>query len=548
MNITTYILKNFFKRDFYKILLIIIISFIINIFQINILSYIVANIINNINKNNKKEIYKYSKYFLIISFIYVLIYNYYKFLQNTLITNLRQDSKNLLIEMIVTINNNKFENENFIKLNSPINRISSILFLIFNNFITFILPNITLFLIISIYFFYIDYLFGFIFLSGNIIIIIYLFYIFNKIIVYNNIYEDDVKINDNNTVEILNNIDKIIYRNEYKNELKLFNQDGKKLKKSSYNFYDITNKYSIIINIILYVLIGIVLYYLISLFLNKKLNSTIFITIITIVLLYRDRLTTIIQQLPDYIEFIGKSNSVIDQFKNYPEKYEDIILKNYKIFKLKFDTITVKNLYFKYKNTDKDIFSNLNLKINLNDKIIGIIGKSGQGKSTLAKLIIKTYYYEGIINIDDIDINKIDTSYIRNNILYVDQNLKLFDRKIIDNIVYSCKNKDLCLSKISNIFKYNKISELYKKINLDNLAGLNGEKLSGGQRQVINIINALILDHQILILDEPTNALDNDLKREIIELISEYKKYKKCIIIISHDKDIMEICNKKISI
>ena len=231
MNITSYILKVFFKRDFFKIFIIIIISFIINIFQINILSYIVANIINNINKNNKKEIYKYSKYFLIVSFIYVLIYNYYKFLQNNLITNLRQDSKNLLIQMVVTINNNKFENENFIKLNSPINRISSILFLIFNNFITFILPNITLFLIISIYFLYIDYLFGFIFLIGNIIIFIYLFYIFSKIIVYNNIYEDNVKKNDNNTVEILNNIDKIIYRNEYKNEIELFNEDGEKLKK-----------------------------------------------------------------------------------------------------------------------------------------------------------------------------------------------------------------------------------------------------------------------------------------------------------------------------
>jgi ABC-type multidrug transport system fused ATPase/permease subunit len=172
--------------------------------------------------------------------------------------------------MIVEINNNKFENENFIKLNSPINRISSILFLVFNNFITFLLPNITLFIIISFYFFYIDYLFGFIFLGGNILIIIYLFYIFNKIIVYNNIYEEKVQENDNNTVEILNNIDKIIYRGEHKNELELFDIDGEKLKKSSYDFYDITNKYSIIINLILYLLIGTILYYLINLFLKKK--------------------------------------------------------------------------------------------------------------------------------------------------------------------------------------------------------------------------------------------------------------------------------------
>ena len=104
----------------------------------------------------------------------------------------------------------------------------------------------------------------------------------------------------------------------------------------------------------------------------------------------------------------------------------------------------------------------------------------------------------------------------------------------------------MCYSRINNIFKYKKIYDLYNNINLNNYAGLNGEKLSGGQRQVINIVNSLILDHQILILDEPTNALDTDLKNEIIQLINEYKKYKKCIIIISHDKDIIKICNNKI--
>jgi ABC-type dipeptide/oligopeptide/nickel transport system ATPase component len=94
--------------------------------------------------------------------------------------------------------------------------------------------------------------------------------------------------------------------------------------------------------------------------------------------------------------------------------------------------------------------------------------------------------------------------------------------------------------------KFKKINELYKNIDLNKNAGLSGDNISGGQRQVINTINGLITSSKIVILDEPTNALDNELKKEIIELIKYFKKYKKCIIIISHDKDIYDIFDENI--
>jgi ABC-type bacteriocin/lantibiotic exporter with double-glycine peptidase domain len=79
-------------------------------------------------------------------------------------------------------------------------------------------------------------------------------------------------------------------------------------------------------------------------------------------------------------------------------------------------------------------------------------------------------------------------------------------------------------------------------------SGSLGENLSGGQRQVINIIGGLVNPSKILILDEPTNALDIDLKREILELIKTFKKYKKSIIIITHDKDVYPLFDEKIQI
>jgi ABC-type multidrug transport system ATPase subunit len=86
--------------------------------------------------------------------------------------------------------------------------------------------------------------------------------------------------------------------------------------------------------------------------------------------------------------------------------------------------------------------------------------------------------------------------------------------------------------------EYPKIRELYKNINLEKKnAGAGGESLSGGQRQVINIISGLISPSKILILDEPTNALDSELKKEILEVIREFKKEKTAVFIITHDKE-----------
>ena len=89
-----------------------------------------------------------------------------------------------------------------------------------------------------------------------------------------------------------------------------------------------------------------------------------------------------------------------------------------------------------YLDITEKVFNNLNFNINIEDKIIGIRGLSGKGKSTLMKLLLKIYPYEGSILIDGVDIKNICTKYLRENILYIDQSANLFDRKIIDNIFY----------------------------------------------------------------------------------------------------------------
>ena len=243
-----------------------------------------------------------------------------------------------------------------------------------------------------------------------------------------------------------------------------------------------------------------------------------------------------------YNQSIKESTEILNKKSNNSNN-SNLTNKN-----LNFKNIEFININFKYKNGHKQIFNNFNKKINIDNKIIGLIGLSGNGKSTFAKLLIKMYKYEGTILIDNIDIKNINTEYLRKNIIYVNQNAKLFDKTIIRNIIYGCENNmEFCNKYLSEIMQFNKIRDLYKNIDFETTkAGLGGENLSGGQRQIINLINGLIIPSQIVILDEPTNALDPELKKDVIQLIKHFKKYKKCIIIISHDKDIFSIFDEKI--
>jgi len=540
MTLLKHLLKKYFSKEKYSIIFIIIISCLLSLLKINVIALITANIIKSIQSKDIKNVFNYYKYFIIASIIYIILYITYKFNQNKILIKLRLWIKKEIIDNLMKTNNENLSHENFTKLNTPINRVSTLVYFIYNNFVSNILPNLSILFVIFLYFIYNDFKFGAIFLFFNILIILTGYFIVNKMIPHMYNCEDNVILLESNIQEILNNFDKIIYRGYTQKESNNLNKESDNVLEVHYKYYKKLMYFNVIINTIVFVAIFILVFYLIHMFCSKKINITIFITFFTILLLYRDNILNSIQEIPEYIDFIGRYKYLENIFK-LVEVYKDEQKSN-KIKNLNFDNIKINGVSFKY--SDTKIINNLNLEFDTNN-IIGIVGKSGKGKSTIAKLIIKMHKYDGNIYIDNINIQNIDTNYLRNNIIYVNQNSKLFDKNINQNIFYGCNDKS-SVDKLNIIMKYENIRKLFSKLNNKNKVGSGGSNLSGGERQIINIINGLIIPSKILILDEPTNALDIELKKDLIEVIKYFKRYKKCIIIISHDQDIFHIFNKKI--
>jgi len=222
------------------------------------------------------------------------------------------------------------------------------------------------------------------------------------------------------------------------------------------------------------------------------------------------------------------------------KKYHDYIYKNKNIFK--FDgEIIFKKVSFNYPNS-KLILNNINLTIKRNE-CIGIIGKSGIGKSTLLDLItglIKPKY--GQIYFSGENINNINISSWRQNIGIVMQENFFKNDSIASNIALGKKiNRNKIVESLIKANAWDFIKKLSKGI--DEEIFDRGVRFSGGERQRLALARALYSEPQILLLDEPSTGLDLNSERKLIASIKKLKG-SMMIILISHKKELVNICDR----
>lgn len=175
------------------------------------------------------------------------------------------------------------------------------------------------------------------------------------------------------------------------------------------------------------------------------------------------------------------------------------------------------NVTFSYPNTDIQALKNISFKIKAGEHI-AIIGRIGSGKSTIQKLLLGLYEVDsGQILIDGIDIKQIDPADLRKNIGYVSQDIMLFRGTVKDNITYRATHAtDSSMIRAADI---SGTSEFIKKhpMGYEMPIGERGQGLSGGQKQSIGIARAFLFDVPIMLMDEPSNAMDQTSEARLLD-------------------------------
>ena len=333
-------------------------------------------------------------------------------------------------------------------------------------------------------------------------------------------------------------IKKNIEKRMFKNFDDLFNEQ-KKIKKYEVIYYNLNG-------LVYFILQFIILFTSGYLFVHGKMTLAIFIVIES----YIWRIDDVVESISDFgINYNKVSVSLkrIDEIINNrlykDEKFGTKTLENPK------GIIEFKNVKFKYTNDEDYTLKGLNLKLEPNKKI-AIIGKSGNGKSTIFNLLLRYFdTTKGEITIDGININDLAEKSLRDNVSIIRQTPFLFNISIKEN--FEIVKKDVTLEEIREVCKKSYIDDYIMSLpnKYDTIIGEGGVNLSGGQKQRIAIARTLLLNTKIILFDEATSALDNEsqeyIKMTIDNLIKDHT-----IIIVAHrlstiiDSDIIHIIDK----
>lgn len=202
--------------------------------------------------------------------------------------------------------------------------------------------------------------------------------------------------------------------------------------------------------------------------------------------------------------------------------------------------INVENLSFSYEK-EQPILKNITFTAKENDSI-GIIGANGVGKSTLLKLLVGlNLNYEGSIRVENIPVEKNTLSIIRERIGYVfqDSDNQLFMSNVYEDIAFAPRNYGFSEEEVKK-----RVENALNIVHINNLKNKKIYKLSGGEKKLVSIATIFSMTPDIILMDEPSIALDPKNRRNLINILNEFQHLK---IIASHDLDmILDTCNRTI--
>ncbi|MDQ7986471.1 type I secretion system permease/ATPase [Pseudomonas sp. G34] len=205
--------------------------------------------------------------------------------------------------------------------------------------------------------------------------------------------------------------------------------------------------------------------------------------------------------------------------------------------------IEFRQLDFHYPEQQQAALQGINLVIRPGEKV-GIIGRSGSGKSSLAKLVVGLYQADaGSLLVDGIDVRQLDVSDVRYNIGYVPQDIQLFAGTLRDNLVSGARYvEDELVLQAAELAGVHEFARLHPN-GYELQVGERGQNLSGGQRQNVALARALLLDPPILLLDEPTSAMDNTGEERLKQRLAAISK-NKTLLLVTHRASMLTLVDR----
>jgi ABC-type multidrug transport system fused ATPase/permease subunit len=334
--------------------------------------------------------------------------------------------------------------------------------------------------------------------------------------------------------EIYKGLSEIRIYKKFNYFLEKIKTDSKILSSSETNLRFLISLPRVVLEILFVVFIFLILLY--SYFQNDLSNSIVFIGIYGY---------SALRILPSLNELITTINVIKFSKKSVDDIFKQLITKSSQKEKknsVKFNTFELKNISFSYPSSRDKIINNFSIKIKKGD-MIGVIGNSGTGKSTLIKIIL------GVIkpNKGKLIFNN-STNFYKDNIQnvssYIPQDNFILQADMRENITLEKYNPNsINDNKIWNSLDQaglkNMVNSFKKKLNFQLTE--NGSNLSGGQKQRISIARAFYHDRELLFLDESTSSLDLGSENQILKDLRNNKNLTKFII--SHRKNIFNYCN-----
>ncbi|MBE6149204.1 MAG: ABC transporter ATP-binding protein [Firmicutes bacterium] len=319
----------------------------------------------------------------------------------------------------------------------------------------------------------------------------------------------------------------------------------KLIYQKSENEIDVQKRFNIITRFLKSILeVGVFITCIILLY-YKQISLTFFISMTYYVYRYMwliENINDLTQTYQKTVVAIGRVNEILENKMFEDEKFGDVTLPKVN------GIIEFKNVTFAYPEEGLTL-DNFNLEIKPNQKV-AIVGKSGQGKSTVFNLITRIFDpKEGEILIDGVKVTDLSEDELRKNISIIRQEPFIFNKTIKEN--FELINKDITLKEIRKYSKMAYIDDYIMSLpnKYDTILGEGGVNLSGGQKQRLSIARTLCKKSKVILFDEATSALDNNSQEYIKQAINDLVK-EHTVIIVAHrlstiiDADVIHVVDK----